>query len=286
MARYGGKIRKAISGKRKRPGLPRSGSPAGRGAKRSSAASGGGPAVSVIIPVLNEKRTLAQVLRQVRKLDPGAEVLVIANGTRDGSDVIAGRLGAKVIRYAEPLGHDVGRSIGAQHAQGDILLFLDADIVIPAGELRPFIRAVANGIDVALNDYSGPTQKPAVHSVVLAKHALNHILGRPDLKGTSMTTVPHAISRRALGIIGAERLAVPPAAHAAAVAAGLAVAPVHAVNVGRKNPIRRKTRKQDPLERLIFGDHLEAIGQWMSSRNARGDYEDLGRNRLAAEGSP
>lgn len=286
MARTGSKIRKASSRKRIRGSLPRSGAPAARKFKPASVLPGGKPAVSVIIPVLNERRTLARVLRQVRKLDSGAEVLVVSNGTRDGSDAIAGQWGAKVIRYAEPLGHDVGRSIGAMYAQGEILLFLDADMVIPAADLRPFIRAVAGGIDVALNDYSGPTGKSNVHSVVLAKHALNHILGRPDLKGTSMTTVPHAINRRALEIIGSEKLAVPPTAHAAAIAAGLSVAAVHHVNVGRRNPLRRRKGKKDPLEMLIFGDHLEAIGQWMHARDARGQYDDLGRNRLEAEGVP
>ena len=82
--------------------------------------------------------------------------------------------------------------------KGDILLFTDADIVIPTSLLIPYVKAVESGVDVALNRYNGITNTKHVHSVVLAKHALNAVLHRPDLVGTSMTTIPHALSRRAL----------------------------------------------------------------------------------------
>lgn len=43
------------------------------------------PFVSVIIPVLNERRTLARVIERAAQVHPASEVIVVANGTTDGS---------------------------------------------------------------------------------------------------------------------------------------------------------------------------------------------------------
>ena len=220
------------------------------------------PHVSVIVPVMNERRTLARVLREANRVHPHTEVIAVVNGSTDGSLEIARRSRAKVIAYNRPLGHDVGRAAGAREAQGDILLFIDADMVIPAKTLRKFVEEVDRGTDVALNDYMGRVNQIVVHGVVLAKHALNAFIGRPDLAGASLTAVPHALSRRALNVIGCRPLAVPPLAHAMLVRRGCTIKRSCAVNVGRLNRVHRK--RSVSLERLIIGDHLEAIAWWLS----------------------
>ncbi|MFC5405516.1 glycosyltransferase family 2 protein [Cohnella soli] len=237
------------------------------------------PRVSVVIPVMNERRTIGRVIREAARVHPQTEVIVVANGSTDGSLEIAQVSGAKVIVFDRPLGHDVGRAIGAREASGDILLFIDADMVIPATKLRPFVDAVAAGTDVALNDYSGPVDKATVHGVVLAKHALNALLGREDLQGASLTAIPHAISRRALTVIGTTALAVPPLAHTIAVREGLKVERSAVVNVGKLNPLRKKRERTHSLEPLIVGDHLEAIQWWLRTSDSRGGYDDGGRQR-------
>ncbi|MBU5440845.1 glycosyltransferase [Paenibacillus sp. MSJ-34] len=244
----------------------------------TDAGNGSKPYVSVIIPVKNERKTIARVIREAQMVHPHTEVIVVANGSKDGSGSIAEKCGATVLSFSESLGHDVGRSIGAQAAKGHILLFIDGDMIIPVKQLRPFVKAVSGGLDVALNNYSGPVRKHRVHGVVLAKHALNAMLSRPDLQGSSLTAVPHAISRRALEAIGAENLAVPPLAHAIAIGRGLQVKAVYRVNVGRLNPLRMRGRRHDPLEGLIIGDHLEAI-EWITANEPRGGFGDLSRTR-------
>lgn len=242
--------------------------------------------VSVIIPVMNEKRTLRRVIREAFRVDRGAEVIAVVNGSTDGSERIARACGARVIVFPKPLGHDVGRAIGAKAAGGRILLFVDADMVIPARRLRPFVEAVRNGVDVALNDYSGPVRKMRVHGVVLAKHALNALLGRPDLEGASLTAVPHAMSRRALETVGAESLSVPPLAHARAICAGLVVKKIRRVNVGALNPRRGRKGRGRSLERLIVGDHLEAIEWWTRHAEHAGSYGSGGRQSMESGGMP
>ncbi|UUZ84324.1 hypothetical protein LJK88_11810 [Paenibacillus sp. P26] len=157
-------------------------------------------------------------------------------------------------------------------------MFLDGDIVFPASSLRKLVHAVKNGVDVALNKYNGNLARKKVHSVILSKYALNNILSPPHLKGSSLTAIPHALSRRALKEIGAENLAVPPKALAIAARKGLKIKGVHYFEVGRTNP-RKRRGPNDPLKDLIVGDHLEAIHYVLEHTDHRGGMTDLGRRR-------
>lgn len=238
------------------------------------------PYVSVIIPAMNEAKTIAGVISGARRVHPRCEVIVIVNGSADQTAEIALSLGAHVISYELPLGHDAGRSVGAEVAKGEVLLFTDGDLVIPASGLRPFVTAISGGADIALNDYSGPVRRLSPHPVVLSKHALNILLGRPDLKGCSMTAVPHAISRRALEILGSQSLSRPPLAHAQAVLSGLRVVAAHKVHVGKLNAVRRKEDGTDPLQQLITADHMEAVTLLLEHRETgRGSPTEPGAER-------
>jgi glycosyltransferase involved in cell wall biosynthesis len=240
------------------------------------------PEVSVIIPVMNERSTLAGIISNARKVHPKTEVIVVANGSRDGSDLLAKKMGARVISYKYPLGHDVGRSIGAKKAKGNILLFLDGDIIFSTSSLKSLVHAVKDGVDVALNKYNGYLKKKKVHSVVLAKYALNHILSLNHLKGASLTAIPHALNRKALNKIGAENLSVPPKAMAIAADNGLVIKAVHYFDVGKKNR-RRYRGRNDPLKNLIIGDHLEAIRYVLDKTDQRGGKTDTVRKREMVE---
>ncbi|PQP80897.1 glycosyl transferase [Paenibacillus sp. PCH8] len=241
------------------------------------------PMLSVIIPAMNEERTIGAVVREALRICRDAEVLVIVNGSTDGTGGVAKRAGARVLSYAEALGHDGGRKIGAAAARGQVLLFTDADIAIPAEQLAPYVQAVLKGTDVALNDYHGPVNRSPIHPVVEAKHMLNSILARSDLRGASMTAIPHALSRHGLEVIGISSLEVPPLAQAKAVIGGLRVRAVHHVPVGRMNAVRIKRRSgPDPLSQLVLNDHLEAIRWITETLGSRGGYSDLERVRSLA----
>ncbi|OCT14012.1 glycosyl transferase family 2 [Paenibacillus pectinilyticus] len=241
------------------------------------------PVVSVIIPVCDEASTLRKVIQQALRVHPHTEVIVVENGSSDGSKYIAESAGARVVSYAQRFGHDVGRSIGAREARGEILLFVDADFVIPAGEMIPLISAVQRGVDVALNKYIGIISGAEVHRVVVAKYALNAVLNRRDLQGTSMTTIPHAMSRKALNTIGAEYLAIPPLAQAIAVQRGLRVEAAKFIQVGSRNRVRFRAEEGDPVGDLIVGDHLEAINWLIQNTDARARRQDNLRIREMIE---
>jgi GT2 family glycosyltransferase len=61
---------------------------------------------------------------------------VVADGDTDGSSRVAEEFRVKVLRMPKPQGPAQARNLGAQAAQGDILFFLDADVVIHPDAIR------------------------------------------------------------------------------------------------------------------------------------------------------
>ncbi|MFD0678900.1 MULTISPECIES: glycosyltransferase family 2 protein [unclassified Paenibacillus] len=242
--------------------------------------------VAAIVTVMNEERTIGSIMDQLNRL-PFDEVFVIVNGSVDQSFHRArGRSHAVILSYPEPLGHDVGRALGAKLAQSDILLFLDGDILLSAEAMIPFIGGIECGLDVALNNIT-PYMRVFANrdSVTYIKQFLNASLGRPDLEANSMTAVPHALSRKAVTALGVSSLMVPPKAQALAVHHGLRIGISGSVDVISSNKRRtNNTGKGNRVADLIIGDHLEALklaGELAGNRLA---FVDSLRNRAKAGG--
>ena len=90
--------------------------------------------VSVITPVHDGGAAFRACLAALATCTPPAhELIVVADGSRDGSADIAAASGAKVIQLPGTVGPARARNIGAAAATGDVLLFVDADVVVPPG---------------------------------------------------------------------------------------------------------------------------------------------------------
>jgi glycosyltransferase involved in cell wall biosynthesis len=83
--------------------------------------------ITVALPALNEAQTIAGVIRSVQVACPQAEILVVADGSTDGTPELAEEAGARVIR--QPYNKGVGAAIktAAREAHGEVLLIVDAD---------------------------------------------------------------------------------------------------------------------------------------------------------------
>lgn len=234
--------------------------------------------ISIIVPARNESKRIFTLVRRLVQWVRKPEVVVVANGCTDDTADLAGRAGAKVIQFDEALGHDVPRAVGLSVATGDILIVIDADMLVQPSELTPFVRAIERGVDLALNRYPLPSTPRFRHPTAVAKRTLNCILDRPDLLASSLTAVPHAISRRALDRLGWRLFAVPPVAQARAELAGLKVEAAAHIPVGLRNPVRRD-RPQRIVRDLVIGDCLEAIAVVCEERGHRAGFTDLARRR-------
>lgn len=91
------------------------------------------PELSVVIPVYNEMATLEEIVRRVREVDVDKEIVLVDDGSKDGSRDLLDRLAAEY-PDVRAFKHDVNKGKGAalrtgfQQARGKIVLIQDADL--------------------------------------------------------------------------------------------------------------------------------------------------------------
>ncbi len=109
--------------------------------------------ISIIIPTLNEAKTLPIALESIR--DQGladVEVVVVDSASRDGTQDIAARFGAKVLEYpGKPLG---ARKHGLMNSSGEFVLLMDADQVLRPGSLLRALEAIKGSDMIVLEERS------------------------------------------------------------------------------------------------------------------------------------
>jgi len=88
------------------------------------------PFISVVIPALNEAKTIQQCLKNIeqQRFD-GVEVIVVDNGSTDQTAQLSRKFDCKVI-HEYKRGVSAARQAGFLHAQGDVIASTDADTLI------------------------------------------------------------------------------------------------------------------------------------------------------------
>ena len=97
--------------------------------------------ISVIIPVLDEEKTIAATLGALSAHQPH-EIIVVDGGSRDRSREISQQLGAQIFT-SEP-GRGRQMNFGARCATGDVLLFLHADTRLPDSAFKDIVDALSD----------------------------------------------------------------------------------------------------------------------------------------------
>ncbi|MDI9614289.1 MJ1255/VC2487 family glycosyltransferase [Methanothermobacter sp.] len=94
--------------------------------------------LSIIIPTYNEEEYLPALLESISEQDfTDYEVIVADADSEDNTRKIAEKYGCRVVEGGMPA---VGRNRGAEVARGELLLFLDADLVLTDGYLRDAVE--------------------------------------------------------------------------------------------------------------------------------------------------
>ena len=107
--------------------------------------------LSIIIPTFNEEDYLPLLLESIKKQThqnfssknlswqdfKDYEIIVADNNSEDKTVEIAKSYGCKVVEGGLP---PKGRNEGAKIAKGDLFLFLDADVILPNGSLKKFLK--------------------------------------------------------------------------------------------------------------------------------------------------
>ena len=102
--------------------------------------------VSVIIPAFNEEETVARVIEVVAKVPIVDEVIVVNDGSTDGTEKEAIRAGAKVINHDVNKGKGQALHTGYDEAECDIIAFIDADIYnLTSQKVEAMIKPILKG---------------------------------------------------------------------------------------------------------------------------------------------
>lgn len=96
---------------------------------------------TVLIPVYNEEAALPRVLEDVlASAGPGYEILVINDGSSDGTVAVAQRYPCRIISHETNRGKGAAMRTGIAHARGEKVIFIDGDATYPASAIPEISR--------------------------------------------------------------------------------------------------------------------------------------------------
>jgi len=117
------------------------------------------PLLSLVVPLYNERPMLPlffeRVLPVLAALDLHWEVVLIDDGSDDGSaqyirSVIDRTPGIRLIKLSRNFGKEAAMTAGLEHAKGDAVIVLDADLQDPPEQIPAMVECWQSGVDVVL----------------------------------------------------------------------------------------------------------------------------------------
>jgi glycosyltransferase involved in cell wall biosynthesis len=116
--------------------------------------------VTIVIPAFNEARCIAEVLRNVQRQlaqhDIDGEILVVDDGSSDGTAEIAAQNSVRVLRHHSNRGYGAALKTGILSASHEIIAIIDADGTYPARFLPEMIDRLEE-VDMVVGARTGAT---------------------------------------------------------------------------------------------------------------------------------
>src|SRR5262249_18035052 len=135
--------------------------------------------LSVVIPAYNEEGrigdTLDRILGYLARQTYDAEIIVVDDGSRDGTAEIVTRAGGKappvqLLRNSRNRGKGFSVRVGFLRARGEYVLFSDADLSTPIEEVAKLLGALAGPYDIAIASRALPGSRILVHQMPHREH--------------------------------------------------------------------------------------------------------------------
>ncbi|HIE00557.1 MAG TPA: glycosyltransferase family 2 protein [Thiotrichaceae bacterium] len=106
--------------------------------------------LSIILPCLNEAQSLKTLIPRLKQTHADAEIIVVDDGSSDGSANVAAQAGAKVISHLYSMGNGAAIKSGARAANGDVLVFMDADGQHDPQDIESLLTELERGHDMVV----------------------------------------------------------------------------------------------------------------------------------------
>ena len=106
------------------------------------------PVVTVIIPAYNEEKSIGDCIHSLRKQDMPLDIIVVDDGSRDQTVAICETIGVRVFCQGHK-GPGTARNFGARNSKGNILVLVDADMVLEPDYVTKLITPIARGEVIA-----------------------------------------------------------------------------------------------------------------------------------------
>ena len=117
---------------------------------------------SVVIPAKNEEQGLALVLPELVERHPGAEIIVVDDGSTDNTATVCEDAGVTVIRHPYSKGNGAAIKTGARAASGDYIVFMDGDGQHSPADVARLLEKVAEGYDMVVGARSGLSSQASI----------------------------------------------------------------------------------------------------------------------------
>ena len=111
--------------------------------------------LSIVIPAKNEEQGLARFLPTLRQLYPAAEVIVVDDGSTDGTAQVCQQAGVQVISHPYSKGNGAAIKAGARAARGDTIVFMDGDGQHDPQDIERLLYRMDEGYDLVVGARSG-----------------------------------------------------------------------------------------------------------------------------------
>jgi len=112
--------------------------------------SGRPESLSIVLPARNEAQGLARVLPELARYFPGAEILVVDDGSTDDTVKVCHAAGVHVVSHPYCLGNGAAIKSGARNAHGDLLIFMDADGQHDPADVGRLLEKLQQGYEMAV----------------------------------------------------------------------------------------------------------------------------------------
>jgi glycosyltransferase involved in cell wall biosynthesis len=106
--------------------------------------------LSIVLPAKNEAGAIAQTVREIKRIYPNTDIIVVNDGSTDHTAQLAEQAGARVVSHPYSKGNGAAIKTGARAATGEVIVFMDADGQHDPQDIQRLVDKIEQGYDLVV----------------------------------------------------------------------------------------------------------------------------------------